>query len=984
MKSLSRHPRCHGLAQRRLSAALLVWAAAGLLAATAAPAPANLVENASFEDGLKGWSSHVARAPGTCQVDTAMAHDGKASVRVTSGTGARISLSTRVPVEPDRVYRIALWYRTEVLETPGAAAAPAAEVNELAEAQADTGQTVLRTVMRPPTGCRSNTGDFLCYVGEQPFPATSGTWRRFEMLVRTHPLAAFCGLEFNVYARVLWIDAVSVEAAEPGPGEAVTSFAPVVSSPLYEELLSDVPSGATVFPNWSYNLSGMRPAALKFGLEYAQAEQYAVAGRHRFSSTGPGDRALSRQYDVPLLGFVNHYSAVINKSKVGRTAPTPLLHPLTEKLMLEYIEALHRDWPGRVWALFYADEPFGRGAVKPSPAMFTGEDKDFWTQADREVREEFGGGVYGMPTGEGEEPFHWIAYRRWAEQRLFELFSRLQARAKALNPEVVLIGPDELSAAIPRDWERLAATWDLSTGQTLPAWSPLRQSITGFLTKFYVDLTLKPTCPFVQASAYDHAATPGLARALYSEVLRNGGSAFWINGVEWYDREFGHPSFNSPDRWVAMRELADTVRRTPRLRYPAADSAVLYSVDTHQAQPNYQQSSPPCAAAHLLIGPTAGGWFHFISEGQIERGSRNLADYKVIYVPAATYLRRPVAEALEAYARAGGTLVCTDPTALTADDRGASLDDLRERCFGVRLAGEARSTRLARAADTADLAMLADAEYPVFETPRRLEITDPATTRVLMRFADGSPGLVLRTLGQGRTLFFAANPLGGAATTQPEWQRFFRGLHAWAGGAVDLPIWRFQLPMQTPEASLPAEEPVQCLTGNHVSMRSSVIFTPNNRDIAGSYRYAVATPPEGQPGEAIAFTAGKLTDRVRAHRTAVRGHQKRPDGYEPFRQDDWSITWADTAQPLVIDIDFPEAYALKRLALVVAGEAPALRVLSGERELARAEAVALPDTDTRRIELPLDGAHRALRLQFDPCRDAARPLILAEVEVWGE
>ncbi|OYW28042.1 MAG: hypothetical protein B7Z47_06150, partial [Chthoniobacter sp. 12-60-6] len=60
----------------------------------------NLLTNASFEDGLTGWSFAAYGKRGTVAVDTVEKHDGKNSIRIDNPAGDDSFLQQMVTVKP--------------------------------------------------------------------------------------------------------------------------------------------------------------------------------------------------------------------------------------------------------------------------------------------------------------------------------------------------------------------------------------------------------------------------------------------------------------------------------------------------------------------------------------------------------------------------------------------------------------------------------------------------------------------------------------------------------------------------------------------------------------------------------------------------------------------------------------------------------------------------------------------------------------------
>ncbi len=925
----------------------------------------NLLTNSRFEQGMQGWQMHVRTAPATAKPIS----DATGTGIHVAAQGSGMLLQSFQVDDPDAVYQITIAYRTAPGGVEGSATtrfAPMAEGNS-----------------------------FLNYLGIRRLRQTYGAWRIETINLRFNGLQAVtCRLEINMSggfeALFREIKVRKVPPAEAASLERVEGYVPTIERPVFEEVLSDEPSPFDYFPNWDYSHQPgrLRNDSLAFGLENILEDNYAEQHAHGLAPIARGGPAMAEKHDVPLLGFlVSNENLAAGKKASGMALPgrVPLHHPAMEEQLFEEMGKLVRHYGDTLWGIFYMDEPYNWMAAIPKEA-----DRDaYWQQVDREVREDHGFGKYGLPSSRlADEPFNQIAYRRWLDDKLHDLLTRLKAHARELDPDLVLVGVDEYGAATPRDWERLAETWDVTTGQTknFSGMGAMGQHRVGFHTKFYRDLTRhEDVRPFPQVNRYDQNVNAQYIQASYSQVLRNGGVGYWFNTVEWFDRNLMHPRYSAPDRWQAMLEVSDVVRELPKLDYPEADTALLYSLDTHAAMNTSQAWDREASTAHYFLGPVAGSWFDIISEPQIERGTRDLSRYRVIYIPRGKYMRADVVDALVAYVENGGTLVSTDPEVFSWDDRGGDTSQRREALFGVRDAGEVSDTKLRVHSNAALVPPLGESLPHFGGEPRGVRAVGDEVES-LMRFGDGSVAMSVRRVGEGRAIYFAFNPFEMAYSGSAEWREVFTHMQKALGAATDLPIWRFQIPMREDfsEAFAPPAEGVN-LTGNHVERRAGVFTPRHNLANGGSYRYRTAPAEEGQDGQPIAFADGLLTNRAKAFAALGVAIRRERQTFEPAQ---WTISWDSQEQPLVIDLELNAAHRLTALRVVASGEVPAFRLESLDSrgqsgsELASSEGESLGQ-DVKVYHLPLEGTHQKLRLHFDPVAAQDAPLIISEIELWG-
>ena len=76
-------------------------------------------------------------------------------------------------------------------------------------------------------------------------------------------------------------------------------------------------------------------------------------------------------------------------------------------------------------------------------------------------------------------------------------------------------------------------------------------------------------------------------------------------------------------------------------------------------------------------------------------------------------------------------------------------------------------------------------------------------------FIDGAPAAILRRVGAGRVLAFAADPMVPSVLDEPlDLARLVGAIHRWAGGTVDHPAWRYRIPGDPQPTRMPWEDAV--------------------------------------------------------------------------------------------------------------------------------------------------------------------------------
>ena len=443
----------------------------------------------------------------------------------------------------------------------------------------------------------------------------------------------------------------------------------------------------------------------------------------------------------------------------------------------------------------------------------------------KEVLEQYGFGRFAAPLPkeksfleDSNQPFRWIAYNRWMNDKFIASRCRLSQALHEADPGARYSPANYwfMSGFQPYDLSRLAACSDLMECDPYASSAERERGRGvfnhGFGAKFMSDLTGKPVRVVAQAFHYaGYEMTPDDLREWLSQALRCGASA-----ITYY--EMDSPRWTDPARWKMMLHLSRVITRMNRVALPTtADTAVLYTLYTHMSH-GASTSGDQVYAAHALLGELAGSWFKFVSDAQLERGERNLTGYKAVYLPLAKYMTPEAAKIIEDYVRGGGVLVCGDAEAFAFDLAGNDTSATRERILGIKTIGaksKGVNSEDAKARSTAegpDRIMLKSAQWGLpagtslrlfdlklgdevsLGRAREIALADPKA-EVLATYPDGSPAIVTRKLGKGRVITFAANPFAPLVTVDASaWPAAFKGLQQSLGCKVDQPIWRFALP----------------------------------------------------------------------------------------------------------------------------------------------------------------------------------------------
>ena len=780
-------------------------------------------------------------------------------------------------------------------------------------------------------------------------------------------------------------------------------------NPLYEELLSDegpglIREGIIVWADRCY-VPVCRPLCTRYAIPIDTEEVFQEFADHKIILLGAGVMMgpaygipdLARKYGVRLMPYGGQKRCFYQDRRLAWHS--------------EILEFAKSDL---VWGVFHGDE-LREFLVKMNPRLYGGEYdwksrlRHLKSVVDPDVKKAFGYGKYGVPqSAKDGDPFRWIAYFRYLNNRLNDHFVMLRQEMARVAPRVRIVSEDPQGICHPYEWSTHADRncADVYTHQTAPP------SI-GYLTKLMADLTRKETWPLLHFEHYFGSYKPEQIREMFSVAYRNGATGFILYPSDSTPRKENVVSMtlSAPERWNACLEIMDRVRKQPELTFPAPDFGVFFSNTATQAfSPFLSQHYHECRSAHARFGPKGcKGWFRFVDENIILNHKGALDGYKALIIPDAKYQLPEIPPALRAYTEGGGSLVCLDPEGFSFAADGSSLEDFRKQVFGVEVGDPAKGFGSIKVVDGAFFGSKADALLPVSSNAFSLQAS--AGTSILAEFADGSPAVVGKRAGKSRTVFFAFNPLKGKTAQSAEWRAAFRGMAASLGIRLDQKIWRFTFPSFSTKI-YPEDPKGVCLTNNHSRLENDRPRHLKNLDTKGTYR--LSPLPDAVPDEAaeiqpdaeddldleileeteIPFGKGDLTDRKDAYKFN-RLNQSKKD------TDNWRVIWK-AAEPVTVTFDFKKSYPLNRVRILYGGltrhyggptatlarQMPRFSVQVSDDDdewQTVAEQGASPDTNGIKLvacEWPPSPA-RFLRIVF-AARDAGKGLELVEVEVWAK
>lgn len=753
--------------------------------------------------------------------------------------------------------------------------------------------------------------------------------------------------------------------------------------PLYGELLSDgdpglAREGLIFWPDQCFT-SHCKPFCTRYAIPNDATLAFQQYADHALIPVNSG--VIIKGYRFPEFSRRMGVRACVWPDIPKPTSANPEVSFLCEPWLSKFRTSVLKtaECP-HLWGIFWGDE-IRCHTVKQLIRCYEGRGKRALQKYVRatmneEVKKKLGYGKYGMPQGTKDtNPFRWIAWFRYVNHRFRELHVELRKQVGLVSPHIRFVSDDPVGVVHPYEYSARAdaGDCDVYNHQTSVVSA-------GPVTKVLADLTGKDVWPVVHFEHYFGSFRPDQVREILSRVFRNGGTGFVMFPADCTRGETYVLStpFSAPERWNAALEIADCVRRQPKLQYPKPDFGVYYSNIAHQAASRFlRYPDEEIRAAHAMFGPKGcKAWFRFVDENVILNHRGALDSFKALIVPYAKYQLPGFGKVLRAYAERGGVLICLDPEGFAFAADGTSTVSFRSECFGVQVGDVLEDVTWMKVQDDSFFSLKAGTLLPVFGEPRELKLS--SDVRVLATFKDGRPAVVRKSVGKGYAVFFAFNPLHGPAVRSREWRGAFRNMLETLGVRLDQDIWRFTFPPF--ERDLYPKDPKGvCLTNNYCRFENDLPLYPSNVDTQGSYRLGPipdAVPDQGGKGH-VPFAKGDLTDRNNAY--AFNAKKTSPN--------DWQVAWKSTAA-VAASFDFKRPYPLSGVRIFYSGQLPPFTVQTsqdGRTWKTVAERDSRQETDGLRKVVrtfPAETAQHA-RIMFAE-RTQQKRFDLIEVEVWAE
>ncbi|MBE6377040.1 MAG: hypothetical protein E7050_11355 [Lentisphaerae bacterium] len=504
---------------------------------------------------------------------------------------------------------------------------------------------------------------------------------------------------------------------------------------------------------------------------------------------------------------------------------------------------------------------------------------------DERIKKEYGNGKYGIPSSiEEKDPLAWIAYRRFINDELVNLYREAAKIAKEVNPDIIVVSDDPVGNQSKlysfHEWKEFC---DIVTHQLYPRNNQNIDSF-GFLTRYLRDLSgVENVWPVPHVEEYGASFTPLEVLCKLSAAIRNGATGFNFYfddspGRRSKKRYMIHEIYGAPDRYTTCIEAMKLIAKMPELNFPEADCAVFTSIDSLRGQSGLMLRQPPLNDMYLhgFLGYGAGVWYKFINEHTM----KDLKKFKFIATVESEYVSEETFKALQDYVADGGVLLLVNANAFRSTPEGRDLTGERAKFTGINKVSE----------NTANLRAIA---YQNWQLPvgRSFILSVSANAKVTAKLDNGMPGIVEHRFGKGKVVTLATNPCGVKTAGNQGWAKFFTDFANECKAETRCDMWNFELP----RTIIPKVQnfPGSCITNNFVYWQSYKPLRPNNSDCTGSYTLSPA-PNVGKDvstGE-NAFGTGKLTDRPKAVVGLSAAENK-------SSWTDWAIGWK-TAEPITI------------------------------------------------------------------------------------
>lgn len=408
-------------------------------------------------------------------------------------------------------------------------------------------------------------------------------------------------------------------------------------------------------------------------------------------------------------------------------------------------------------------------------------------------------------SGNPVEGLRWVAFNRYTGDRFFTMRKGQVDLIRSLDPTAV-VSPNDyafIDGFIPWDYTRLAEFADVVELDPYVSYDEAKNPgrgryNPGFGSKLMSDLTGKRVRTIVQAFPYQgYRVKPADLWTWTSQALRAGATDITLYSET-------NPRITDRRLYAEMMKVANAMQtaRVPGMPNDPATVVVYNTASEAQGRPNESFAVRPRTQANAMyttyavLGELAGSSFVFDADTRLVADPSRLARARTVYLPRADVIDRPFADALVAWVRGGGTLVVTDRNAFVRTPRNEPLPDVRSALLGTEIAPAPGPVTIGQGALGQGLPTR---PLSIAAVPPGKFVTPPADARVIGVNRDGSAAVMVRTVGAGRVIAFAGEPMFPRTLDAPGGlPEFVAAIQRQQGAPLGLAVWSWEL-AGTPE-----------------------------------------------------------------------------------------------------------------------------------------------------------------------------------------
>lgn len=511
----------------------------------------------------------------------------------------------------------------------------------------------------------------------------------------------------------------------------------------------------------------------------------------------------------------------------------------------------------------------------------------FIEKVDREIREKFGYGRYGIPDSNDTSVatrLRWIALKRWVNDFVNRYELKFVKDIRRINPRVTIFSSDLAGDMVSTDLTRWRDNrFDIHQLQVSQHLRP--NALNGVVNLKIVHDLARPrnlwVCTHLEDSHVSY--TTREMQDLYTLFFRHGmtGMHTWtVGGLRLWMNDC---RFSRPEAWRYFVRTTNLIGQGLRVKLPETPSVAIFLSELSQMSiPADYDWVGYVEPAFAVIGMDLKAETVFISEMGIERRVFNPSQYRLIVVPFMPFVSTGSAEALLRAAEQGTTLFVTDPEAFSFLTDGSVPTKLRKRFWG--------GITVHRTAEQMTEAKTLPVDFMEFLPELKLRVPEPTflnllgqtfyfvpddRTQVLMRYSDGSAAMVSRPLGRGRIIIAGFNVYSLTSNHPVSWEsvphanrEFFRTLLNRHQAVYACETQQVRLPDPETEGALDR----LCITENFVRFSRTLPKTDYNLRVGLRYKFQPFPDMKKDVAEMGWIAAGKglLTDRLEVLRDIKR------------------------------------------------------------------------------------------------------------------